>query len=107
MVPTMRRLPTRAASEIAKAAFRMAMKLMVLLGTIFRNVSLRTPLSGPRAVHQKTTRVTTRAANMEARIPIVRVIANPLTVPEARQKRMMAVMRVVMLASKMAVKAFS
>jgi len=44
---------------------------------------------------------------MEARIPIVSVIAKPLTVPEARQKRMRAVMRVVMLASKMAEKAFS
>ena len=48
------------------------------------------------------TRVTRRAANIEARMPMVRVTAKPLTVPLARQKRISAVMSEVMLASKMA-----
>ena len=62
------------------------------------------PLSMP---HQNMTRVQSSAAMSVPRIPMVRVTAKPLTVPLARQKRINAVMRVVMLASKMAENALS
>ena len=52
-------------------------------------------------------RVTSSAENMEAMMPSVRVTAKPFTEPVACQKRMMAVMRVVAFASKIALKALS
>ena len=52
-------------------------------------------------------RVTNRAENIEAMMPSVSVTAKPFTEPVACQKRMTAVMRVVTLASKIALKALS
>jgi len=91
--------------EKLKAILRLPRKLKAFSGMRFMKLSfLRMPASEN---HQNSTRVQSRAASMEARIPMVRVTAKPLTVPEARQKRIRAVIRVVILASKIAEKAFS
>ena len=50
-------------------------------------------------------RLTTRAQNIETRIPMARVTPKPLTGPVPNQMRMEAVMRVVRLASMMVEKA--
>ena len=55
----------------------------------------------------KRFRPTISAVNSEARMPSVREIAKPLTGPLAFQKRIAAVIRVVTLASKIELKAFS
>ena len=58
-----------------KAGFRISMNLIVLAGIRFMKLSfLRALVSLPQ---KKKTRVTRRAANIEERIPIVKVIAKP------------------------------
>ena len=65
---------------------------------------LRTPLA---MAQLKQLRVTSSAENIDATMPIVSVTANPLIGPVAFQKRISAVMRVVMFESKIALNALS
>ena len=105
LVPMTTSAPMKRTAESIKAGFRISINLIVFAGIRFMKLSfLRAPVLLPQ---KKKTRVTRRAANIEERIPIVRVIANPFIWSEARQRRMIAVRRVVMLASKIALKAFS
>jgi len=67
--------PIKRIEESMKAGFRISMNLIVLAGIRFMKLSfLRAPVSLPQ---KKKTRVTRRAANIEERIPMVRVIAKP------------------------------
>ena len=105
LIPMNTRPPTMSKIESVNAALRLLRKSMALLGTRFMNLMfLRMPRSD---AHQKRTRVQSSEASSVPRIPMVSVTANPLTDPDACQKRMTAVMSVVTLASKMATKAFS
>jgi hypothetical protein len=54
----------------------------------------------------KIVRVTNNAENIDAIIPIVSVMANPLTGPEPSQNRMATFKRVVRFESMIALKAF-
>ena len=56
---------------------------------------------------RKTVRVMSRAENIEAMMPSVRVTAKPFTEPVACQKRITAVISVETFASKIALNAFS
>ncbi len=51
--------------------------------------------------------MTTRAENIDIKTPMVSVTPNPRTAPEAKKNRSTAARRVVMLASAMALNAFS
>ena len=67
--------PIKRMEESMKAGFRISMNLIVLAGIRFMKLSfLRVLVSLPQ---KKKTRVTRRAANIEERIPIVKVIAKP------------------------------
>ncbi len=97
--------PMMRMAERMNAGLRLLRKSIAFLGTRSMNlIFFRMPRS---ALHQKRTRVQRRDARSVPRIPMVRVTANPLTDPDACQNRMMAVMSVVTLASKIATNAFS
>ena len=90
-IPTERRRLLRKSKFVALIRFDMVTRL-------------RTPLA---IAQLKQLRVTSSAENIDATMPIVSVMAKPLTGPVAFQKRISAVMSVVTFESKIALKALS
>ena len=89
--------------EMKTASTRLPRKLNWWLGAMFAIVRrLRPPTF---IIQRKAVRVKRIAEKREAMMPSIRVTENPRTGPLACQKRMPAVMRVVALASKIALKA--
>src|SRR5262249_1408681 len=94
----------RRTTEAIKAVLHLPRKSK-LLDLIKCNIE--TPLIRLSLMPQlKMFRVTSRAENIEAMIPIVSVIANPLTGPEPSQNRIATLSKVVRFESIIALNAF-